>query len=217
MVGLSFSKWFGMVALAAPLAAGPLQISILGNFGNPETGGSSIFNNQNYNINFLIPNTSLPSTALCCNPGGETLAEYLIPATLSVPGIDLTMTQVIQADFISYDPAVAPAMPFYQWLNFSFVAPPVGDVLVMTPLDLIGQNLWNGLAASAGTPLIFPENQAPSSARFFLEQSFSMGLIPLAVYDSGLSTFTATAVPEPASILLVAAGMCLIRAFRRRA
>jgi hypothetical protein len=56
---------FLFIALAvAPASAGPIAVTLFGNFGALQ-GGPSVFDNQNYSINFLIPDPSLPLATTC--------------------------------------------------------------------------------------------------------------------------------------------------------
>ncbi|MEO8132199.1 MAG: hypothetical protein ABI822_34200, partial [Bryobacteraceae bacterium] len=159
--------WF--VFLAATAVASPIAVTLSGNFGAPDFG-TSIFDNQNYSINFLILDPASPSSAICC--AGQIEADYSVLAHFEVPGIGFSLNTPVQASYVNQ-------LPLGKWLNiFSFTGLPVGDVMVLTPLQINSGELWNGLAGPFGTPVINPLNSAAGTARFFLEQSTNQGLIP---------------------------------------
>jgi hypothetical protein len=144
--------------------------------------------------------------------GGQTEADYAVLAELQVPGLGLTLDRNVTVGYIYQ-------LPLGQWINiFSFTGLPVGDFMVVTPLQVNSGQLWNGLAASLGTPVITPLSNAPGTARFFLEQNTSnQGPIPIAIYDQGAMTITAAAIPEPQTLWLCSGGLLLIvMTYRRR-
>ena len=54
-----------LIALAAaPGFAGPIAVTLSGNFRAPQ-GGFSVFDNQNFTINFLVPHPVSPSATTC--------------------------------------------------------------------------------------------------------------------------------------------------------
>jgi len=64
-----------------------------------------------------------------------------VKAQLTVPGIGLTVNNTIQAGYLNQ-------LPQGKWLNvFSFTGLPVGDFMVMAPLQIASGELWNGLGA----------------------------------------------------------------------
>ncbi len=199
---------FLLIALTAtPAFAGPIAVTLSGNFGMPQ-GGSSVFDNQNYSVDFLIPNPSSPSATTCCL--AQISATYNVNAHLGVPGIGLSLDNAVQVQFNSQ-------LPLGKWLNiFAFTGLPVGDFMVLTPFQINSGELWNGLAGALGTPVISALNGAPGRGVWFLEQNTpNMGPLPIAVYGNGAMTITAGEVPEPASAWLLAVAvlvLCLRRA-----
>jgi hypothetical protein len=130
--------------------------------------------------------------------------------SLAVPGIGLSLDDAVQAQYISQS-------PLGKWLNiFSFTGLPVGDLMVLTPFQINSGDLWNGLAGALGTPGITLLNDTPGTARFFLEQSTGMGLIPIAVYPNGVVTITAAEVPEPAPVWLLAVALLALALISRK-
>ncbi|SRR6266849_4191183 len=130
--------------------------------------------------------------------------------SLAVPGIGWSLDDAVQAQYISQ-------LPLGKWLNISsFTGLPVGDLMVLTRFQINSGDLWNGLAGVLGTPGITPLNDTPGTARFFLEQSTGMGLIPIAVYPNGVVTITAAEVPEPAPVLLAVALLALALISRKK-
>ncbi len=191
---------FLFVALAAaPAFAGPIAVTLSGNFGAPQ-GGSSVFDNQSYSVNFLVPDPSSPSATTCCF--AQISATYNVNAHLGAPGIGLSLDNAVQVQYNSQ-------LPLGKWLNiFSFTGLPVGDFMVLTPFQINSGELWNGLAGALGTPVITPLNGAPGTGVWHLEQNTpNMGPIPIAVYPNGAMTITAVAVPEPAPAWLLAAAL----------
>jgi hypothetical protein len=203
--------FIALAALAAtPAFGGSIAVTISGNFGAPQ-GGSSVFDDQNYSINFLIPDDASPSSTICCL--AQISATYDVSAHLAVPGIGLALDNVVQVEYNSQ-------LPLGKWLNiFSFTGLPVGDFMVLTPFQINTGDLWNGLAGPLGTPAITPLNGAAGAGTWHLEQNTpNMGPIPIAVYSGGPMTITAAApaqVPEPSLTWLVAGA--LLAAVLRRA
>jgi hypothetical protein len=192
---------FLVIALAAaPAFASPIAVTLSGNFGAPQ-GGSSVFDNQNYSINFLIPDPSSPSATTCCL--AQISATYDVNAHLGVPGIGLALDDAVQVQYNSQ-------LPLGKWLNiFSFTGLPVGDFMVLTPFQINSGELWNGLAGALGTPAITPLHGATGTGTWHLEQNTqNRGAIPIAVYPNGRMTITAAPqVPEPTPAWLLAAGL----------
>ena len=203
--------FLAVAALAAgPAFGGPVLVTISGNFGSPSSG-SSVFDNQNYSVQFLIPNDALPSSTTCC--AAQISATYDVSAHLAVPGIGLAVDNVVQAQYNNQ-------LPLGKWLNiFSFTGLPVGDFMVLTPFQIFSGDLWNGVVDPLGTPAITLLNGATGSGTWHLEQNTpNMGPIPIAVYSGGPMTITAAApaqVPEPSFLWLVAG--LLVAAVLRRA
>ncbi len=112
---------------AAPAFGGPIAVTISGNFGAPQ-GGSSVFDNQNYSIQFLIPDDGSPSSSTCCV--AQVSVTYDVIAHLAVPGIGLAVDDAVQAQYNDQ-------LPLGEWLNlFSFTGLPVGDFMVLTPFQI---------------------------------------------------------------------------------
>jgi hypothetical protein len=198
-----FSFLFTALAVA-PTFAGPIAVTLSGNFGAPE-GGSSVFDNQNYSINFLIPDPSSPSATTCCL--AQISATYSVNAHLGVPGIGLALDDAVQVQYNRQ-------LPLGKWLNiFSFTGLPVGDFMVLTPFQINNGELWNGLAGALGTPVITPLNGSPGAGVWHLEQN----MLPIAVYPNGAMTITAAEVPEPAPVWLLAVALLLLRFSAKRA
>jgi hypothetical protein len=200
---------FLFIALAAaPTFGSPIAVTLSGNFGAPQ-GGSTVFDNQNYSINFLIPDPSSPSATTCCL--AQISATYNVNAHLGVPGIGLALDDAVQVQYNSQ-------LPLGKWLNiFSFTGLPVGDFMVLTPFQINSGELWNGLAGALGTPVITPLNGAPGIGVWHLEENTpNMGPIPIAVYASGAATITAAVVPEPALVWLLAVALLALGLFRQR-
>ena len=183
-------------ALAVPAFGGPIAVTISGNFGAP-ISGSSVFDNQNYSIHYVIPDDASPSSTTCCL--AQISANYDVIAHFAVPGIGFAVDNAVEVQYNSQ-------LPLGMWINiFSFTGLPVGDFMVLTPAGINSGELWNGLVPPLGTPAITPLNGVPGSGTFHLEQNTpNMGPIPIAVYTNGPMTFTATQIPEPA--LTVAGG-----------
>ena len=187
-------------------AAGPITVVISGNFGAP-TGGSTILDNQNYSIFYTVPDPHSPTSTVAI-PNTEVRVQYDVPTTLSIPGLNFSVTETVGAWYESQQ-------PMGLWLNLmTFTGLPVGDFMVMTPLQTLdGTPLWNGLAGSLGDPELTEFSNVPVSARFFVEQNTTTdGPLPLAFYESGPATMAQIpAVPEPSGLeecaaLFVAAG-----------
>src|ERR1700730_5949650 len=93
---------FLFIALAAaPTFGSPIAVTLSGNFGAPQ-GGSTVFDNQNYSINFLIPDPSSPSATTCCL--AQISATYNVNAHLGVPGIGLALDDAVQVQYNSQLP-----------------------------------------------------------------------------------------------------------------
>jgi hypothetical protein len=206
---------FLVIALAAaPAFAGSIAVTLSGNFGTPSSG-SSVFDNQNYSINFLIPDPSLPSSITCCL--AQISATYNVNALLAVPGLGLAISDPVQVQYNNQ-------LPLGQWINIAiFTGLPVGDFMLLTPFQINSGALWNGLADGLGTPVINALNAAPGSGIWHLEQNTpNMGPIPIAVYSNGPMTLTAAAaappaqVPEPAPVWLLAAALLGLPVYRHR-
>lgn len=192
-------RFLWIVLAVAPAFAEPIAVTLVGNFGAPQSG-SSLFDNQNYTVTFIIPDQSSPSATTCC--AGQISATYDVNTQFAVPGIGLSLANAVQVQYNSQ-------LPLGEWLNiFSFTGLPAGDFMVLTPFQLNSSDLWNGLAGPLGTPMITLLNNAPGSGIWHLEQNTSAGPIPIAVYATGPMTITAaTAVPEPASAWLLAGAL----------
>jgi hypothetical protein len=192
----------------APAFAGPIAVTLSGNFGAPQ-GGSSVFDNQNYSVSFLIPDQSLPSATTCCV--AQISATYDVNARLGVPGIGVALDAAVQVTYNSQ-------LPLGKWLNiFTFTGLPVGDFMVLTPFQVNSGELWNGLAGTLGTPEITLLNGAPGTGIWHLEQNTpNMGPIPIAGYANGAMTITASEVPEPAPVWLLAAALPALVLFAQR-
>jgi hypothetical protein len=189
----------------APALADPISVTISGNFGAPKPG-SSVFDNQDYTINYLIPDPALPSVTTCCD--GQISATYDVTAQLDVPGIGLTVDDPIQVIYNSQ-------APFGQWLFiFAFRGLPQGDFMLWL-VQINSGDLWNGLAGSLGTPVINLLNNAPGTGGSALEQNSPIGDIPIAGYG-GAVTITATSVPEPAGAWLLGIGLLALGFFRQK-
>jgi hypothetical protein len=188
-----------IVLAAAPGFAEPISVTLSGNFGAP-SGGSSIFDNQSYQVTFIIPDQSSPSGTTCC--AAQIAATYDVNANLAVPGIGLSVNNVVQVTYVSQS-------PLGTWLNiFSFTGLPVGDSMVLTPLGVNSGDLWNGLVEPLGTPMITLLDNAFGSGIWHLEENSSVGPIPIAVYATGpVAVTAAAAVPEPASVWLLAGAL----------
>ena len=187
---------FLLVALsAAPAFTNPIDVTLSGNFGAPQDG-SSVFDNQNYAINFVIPDPASPSDTTCCL--FQISAAYEVNVHLAVPAIGLSLDNVLQVQYNSQ-------LPLGEWLNIvSFTGLPVGDFMVLSPFQINSGELWNGLAGALGTPVINPLNGAPGTGIWHLEQNTqNVGPIPIAVYNSAIF-ITAAEVPEPAPVWLLA-------------
>ena len=190
------------------LLAGPIAVTLSGNFGAPQ-GGSSIFDNQSYVVSFLIADPASPSQTTCCL--GQMSATYDVTANLSVPGIGLSLNDPVQVQYNSQ-------LPLGKWLNIlGFTGLPVGDQLLLTPFQINSGDLWNGLAGSAGTPVITLLNNQPGTGTWHLEQNSSMGPLPIAVYSNGPMSISATEVPEPIMARLLAPVILGLAALRVRA
>ena len=199
-----YRKFTFLLALAAaPAFAGPIAVTLSGNFGAPQ-GGSSVFDNQDFSISFLIADDSSPSATTCCV--AQISATYDVIAHLLVPGIGLSLDNPIQAQYNSQ-------LPLGKWLNlFSFTGLPVGDFMVLTPFQINSGELWNGLAGPLGTPAITPLSRAPGTGVWHLEQNTpNMGPIPIAVYANGPMSISAAEIPEPQPVPLIL-GACLVLA-----
>ncbi len=192
-------------AFAAPVFGGPIAVTISGNFGAP-TDGSSVFDNQNYSIQYLIPDDASPSSTFCCL--AQISANYDVIAHFAVPGIGLAVDDAVEVQYNSQ-------LPLGKWLNiFSFHGLPVGDFMVLSPFQITSGELWNGLAGPLGTPVITPLNGATGSGTWHLEQNTpNMGpALPIAVYSGGPMTITATPAtqtPEPNLTWLVAGALAV--------
>ncbi len=202
---------FLVIALAAaPALAGPVAVTLSGNFGAP-MGGSSVFDNQNYTLSFLIPDQQSPSATTCCL--AQISATYDVMAHLAVPGIGLSLDNAVQAQYNSQ-------LPLGKWLNVTtFTGLPVGDFMVLIPFQLNSGELWNGLAGALGTPVINPLNAAPGTGTWHLEQNTPTGPIPIASYPNGAMTMTAvdvTAVPEPTLFVPLAAALLALALSRHK-
>ena len=196
-----------LVSFAAlPLLADSIAVTLSGNFGAPQ-GGSSVFDNQDYVLSILIPDSASPSQTTCCF--AQISATYDVIANLSVPGIGLSVDDPVQVQYNSQ-------LPLGKWLNiFGFTGLPVGDQLLLTPFQINSGDLWNGLAGAAGTPVITLLNNQPGTGTWHLEQNSPMGQLPIAFYSSGPISITATEVPEPATAWMLTAlivGCALLRA-----
>jgi hypothetical protein len=201
-----------MCLAAVPVFADSIAVTLSGNFGAPQ-GGSSVFDNQNYIVSFLISDSASPSETTCCL--SQISATYDVTANLSVPGIGLSLDDAVQVQYNSQ-------LPLGKWLNiFGFTGLPVGDQLLLTPFQVNSGELWNGLAGAFGTPVITLLNDEPGMGTWHLEQNSPMGQLPIAFYPNGAVTITATEVPEPGSAwtlttLILGCVLLRVRATRRR-
>jgi hypothetical protein len=202
-----FRCFWILIALLTPVAATPITVVITGNFGAP-TGGTTILDDQNYSIVYTIPDPHTPTNSMGI-PNTWANAEYQVPTLLSIPGINFSALETVGAGY--YD-----QQPLGLWLNLmTFTGLPVGDFMVMTPLQTLdGSTLWNGLAGALGDPDLTILGHVPASARFFVEQNTTnQGPTPLAVYERGTAFISQTSVvPEPATsgltgTVLLAIGM----------
>jgi hypothetical protein len=203
-----FSLLFIVLAVA-PAFAGPIAVTLSGNFGAPQ-GGSSVFDNQNYSVNFLIPDPSSPSATTCCLAQISS-ATYNVNAHLAVPGIGLALDNAVQVQYNSQ-------LPLGKWLNiFTFTGLPVGDFMVLTPFQINSGELWNGLAGALGTPVLTPLDGAPGTGVWHLEQNtLDRGPIPIATYPNGAMSITAAEVPEPTPVWLLAAALLALAHSRQK-
>jgi hypothetical protein len=206
-----------LLCLAAQLLPGAVVVRIEGNFG-PASGTSTVFDNQNYLVQFTIPDPASPASS-AADPGtGFSRVDYTTSAALSVPGIGLSVP-LGAPNTIEYIQSLGTS-PFDNWMNiFQFYGLPVGGFMLATPVySLSGAPLWNGLAPPL-TPAINQLNHEPVSALWRLQQIPNPGLpsIPLASYGAGVATITVQDAPEPSSMVLVGAlcaGFVLVRATR---
>ena len=196
------------------VAAAPVTVVINGNFG-PPTGGTTLLDNLDYTITYTVPDPHTPDSSFGNpDPAFGANALYNVSAILSIPALKFSIVNAIQADYRSQQ-------PLGLWLNLTtFTGLPVGDFMVMTPLQTRnGQPLWNGLAGPLGNPELGVLTAAPASARFFVEQNIpGDGALPLAVYDNGSASISqTTSIPEPAtSIPLLVSSLGLGTGILRR-
>ena len=186
-------------------SAAPITVVITGNFGAP-TGGTTILDNQDYSIVYTIPDPHSPTNSMGI-PNTWANADYQVPTLLSIPGLNFSVVNMVGAGYYNQQ-------PLGLWLNLmTFTGLPVGDFMVMTPLQTFdGSTLWNGLAGVLGDPELTTLNHVPVSARFFVEQNTTnQGPIPLAFYENGTAFISQTpAVPEPVTSGLIAAVLLAI-------
>jgi hypothetical protein len=194
-----------LLCLTVQLLPGAVVVRIEGNFG-PASGASTVFDNQDYLVQFTIDDPTSPASS-SDNPGtGFSRVDYTTSAVLSVPGIGLSVP-LGMPNTIEYTQSLG-NLPFDNWMNiFQFYGLPVGDFMLVTPLyTLSGAPLWNGLA-QPGTPAINQFNHEPISALWRLQQIPGPGLpsLPIASYGSGVVTITVqdATVPEASSRVLV--------------
>ena len=188
----------------APALADPVTVTISGNFG---PGGSSVFDNQDYTLNYLIPDSAMPSVTTCCD--FQISATYDVNAQLAVPGIGLTLDNAVQVVYNN-------RLPLGQWMFIiGFEGLPQGDLMLWPIVQINSGDLWNGLAGPLGTPVINPLNNAPGTALWALEQFSPMGDLPIAGYD-GAVNITATSVPEPAGGWLLEITLLAFALFRKK-
>jgi hypothetical protein len=154
------SRMFGrfivplMCLAAASAFADTVAVTISGNFGTPQ-GGSSLFDDQNYTVDFVIPDSANPSVTTCCLANVE--ADYDVTAQFKVPGLGLSLDEPVEVEYNSEPPLAT-------WLNiFSFTGLPVGNYMLLTGFQLDSGALWNGLAGPLGTPVINQLNDAAGS------------------------------------------------------
>jgi hypothetical protein len=189
-----------LLAGLSVMSASSIGVTISGNFG-PSSAGSSVLDNRSYFINFTIPDPHSP-TMIVDAPGAQVSATYHVSASLDIPGLGVAVTKALDVSYVKQ-------APLGIWMNiFTFTGLPVGDFMVLTPLQTIsGIPLWNGLAGSLGQPEISLLNGEPASARFFVEQNTpNMGPIPIAIYDHGTATITslsAGSVPESSTLTIM--------------
>jgi hypothetical protein len=204
----NMSRHFGLLLIAlaaAPALADSVAVTITGNFGAP-TDGSSVFDNQNYSVSFLIPDTASPTSTFCCM--FEIAATYNVNATLAVPGLGLSIDDIVQAQYVD-------EAPIGQWLNIgNFGDLPVGSFFILTPFQIDSGELWNGLDGALGTPVIDPLDDTPGSGFWRLEQNTSMGPIPIAEYENSVATISVAEVPEPAQVWQLGAAFLALGLFR---
>jgi hypothetical protein len=207
-----------LLCLTVQLLPGAVVVRIEGNFG-PGSGTSTVFDNQDYLVQFTIDDPTSPASSTD-NPGtGFSRVDYTASALLTVPGIGLSVP-LGMPNTIEYVRSPGNFQSFDNWMNvFQFYGLPVGDFMLLVPLHtLSGAPLWNGFAAP-DTPVINLFNHEPVSASWALEQIPGPGLpsVPLTGYG-GIATITVqdAAAPEPSSMVLVGA-LCaaLILSLRR--
>src|SRR5262245_243649 len=89
------------VLTAVPALATPIAVTLSGNFGPPQSG-SSIFDNQSYSVNYLIPDPASPSATTCCL--AQISATYNVIGHLAVPGIGSSIDNAVQVQYNSQLP-----------------------------------------------------------------------------------------------------------------
>jgi hypothetical protein len=206
---LCSASLLALLAFSSRALAGPIAITIEGNFGAP-LGGSSIFDSQNYRIAFDIVDPHAPSVSTYAPQFSMISVSYHVPVHLSVPGIGLSLDNVVDVQYLSQPPLGI-------WMNvMTFTGLPVGDFMVLTPLQTLNATpLWNALVDPIGQPEITLLNHEPVSTRYFLEQSVpNQGAMPLAFYENGPATITAAGVPESATVTLLAGALGVLLSLR---
>ena len=94
------------------------------------------FDDQDYTLNFVIPDAAAPSSTFCCV---EISATYFVDATLLVPGIGLSTTEAVDVQYNN-------EAPLGEWLNVGNIGGlPEGAFILLTPFQIDSGHLWNGL------------------------------------------------------------------------
>jgi hypothetical protein len=120
-----------LLAVSSRVLAGPIAVTLAGNFGTP-VGSPTVFDQQGYQVTFVIADPHSPATFVDVpGPLGQVSVTYHVPARLSVPGIGLTADSNIDVNYNDQAP-----VGFL--LNIAvFTGLPVGDFLILTPLQTI--------------------------------------------------------------------------------